>query len=212
MDKRAVSIALAAFGEEVNEAAARLQAEDTGFFRRAYVRAWFASIEGTCFVLKQKALELLASHLAEQNKRGVINVPAADFMFLDETDFQLGDDGNIKPRSARIRTLPNVLYTFQSIAKQIESTHTLSKGNGWQAFQEAVNIRDRITHPKTGASLDITDEDLETIRRADHWFRGELNAILINSPKVPRKLAQQLSPADFDNRAECGFQRSGLKT
>ena len=44
-------------------------------------------------------------------------------------------------------------------------------GQGGQAFDTALKVRDRITHPKSYADCDISGDDLVTVDAAEAWFR-----------------------------------------
>ena len=44
-------------------------------------------------------------------------------------------------------------------------------GRGWEAFQGAVRIRNRIMHPKHVSDLEITDEELGHVHRAAAWYK-----------------------------------------
>ncbi len=44
--------------------------------------------------------------------------------------------------------------------------------NGWQFFRAAIDVRDRITHPKTFQDCDVDDTALNMVHQGHEWFRG----------------------------------------
>jgi hypothetical protein len=42
-------------------------------------------------------------------------------------------------------------------------------GSEWQSFRRAIKIRDRITHPKSVANLNISDEDYNDVSVGFGW-------------------------------------------
>jgi len=50
-------------------------------------------------------------------------------------------------------------------------------GRSWNAAQAALNVRDRITHPKTSQEFDVSDNDIKTVNEFSSWFAGHLHVI-----------------------------------
>ena len=56
-------------------------------------------------------------------------------------------------------------------------------GNEWKVFQEAVDIRNRVTHPKKPSDLNVTKTDFKKVIRAHDWYVANL-----------RKLSKAIKP------------------
>jgi hypothetical protein len=51
----------------------------------------------------------------------------------------------------------------------------------WSDFRRAVEIRNRITHPKSAVDFEVTEEEVQMCRRlSDEWF-NELVMSLVNA-------------------------------
>ena len=42
----------------------------------------------------------------------------------------------------------------------------------WRAFRKAIEIRNRLMHPRELADLDVLDDELDTVVTAQKWFFG----------------------------------------
>jgi hypothetical protein len=43
---------------------------------------------------------------------------------------------------------------------------------GWQSFRDALDVRDRLTHPKTFEDCHVDEDALKTVDEGHAWFRG----------------------------------------
>ena len=41
---------------------------------------------------------------------------------------------------------------------------------GWDAFKKARTIRNALTHPRREGDVEVTDEELDTVKLAEQWF------------------------------------------
>ena len=131
--------------------------------RRALVRAAWAHIEGTVFAVKQ--LVLRACDL------GSVELTASDREFLSELLIVVDSVGNAKLESKWCDTLTNVKKTFKLAAACFVLDWRPNFGTqGWQQIIELLEVRHRVTHPKSVEQLELTDEEVEVYRNAFAWF------------------------------------------
>jgi hypothetical protein len=68
---------------------------------------------------------------------------------------------------------------FQVVAKAYSLEFELKKdGTEWRALLAGVEIRNRLTHPKTIASMSVNDLEVETVRGAGQWFMKQALLLL----------------------------------
>lgn len=127
----------------------------SGFYRRQYVRAASALIEGFTSMMKQGAL----LHPKEFS--------AEELLLLREQEPLLKENGRVSVRERFIPIETNIRFAFTAYAKAMDASFTLDcSGSDWQDFMRLFTIRNRITHPKRHEELSISDEELDSIRRA----------------------------------------------
>lgn len=145
--------------------------KEQNFRRRAYVRAVFAAIEGSCECLRRQAF------VAECNKVPK-HVHLARLSVLAGETYYVTDGGKIRMRKLRIGFRSHVLLSLKSYAEAQGVTYRTKNGNQWRRIKNAVDVRHRITHPKKLSGLDITIEELADINFSLRWFWDEVYSIL----------------------------------
>ena len=132
-------------------------------FRRMFVRACWALIEGEVFRLKQ--LTLLACDL------GGKSLAPDDHVFLSEVQMLGDDNGVVKRKPAYESTLENLKRTLKITSSKFELGWSPAFDNqGWEQLRRSLDLRDRITHPKFAAELTISDDELDLHRKGFEWF------------------------------------------
>ncbi len=139
--------------------------------RRSYVRAVFALIEGLNYARLLVSTE--SSHLADTARQRADLAVRVEKRALKGTD-----DGGI-PASTRTS------FAAFAAAHDVPNPLTLS-GDDWRAFVDAVAVRNRITHPRSGADCRISDEDFALVQRVHHWYQ-ELEQRLLQTAVGPGK-------------------------
>lgn len=139
---------------------------------RAYIRAVFAYIEANVFVLKQMAY-------IESRMEGV-HLSAAEISFLAEESYQLTEQGEVvtKPNYA-IRISSNIRFLWNMYGRvyNVENKLDVSQ-SGWNSFQEALKVRNRITHPKSFLDIKVTQDDLRHSQRTFEWLQEGFNSLI----------------------------------
>jgi hypothetical protein len=98
---------------------------------------------------------------------------------LREEGYQLDEAGRVSTREQFPATKGNVRFGCFAFAKANNSPHVIDCGSsGWQAFRDAVAIRNRLVHPKVPNDLLVSDDDMKTVRAAITWFQDETKAIM----------------------------------
>jgi len=147
-------------------------------WRRLYVRSTFASIEGLIFFLKQHTLNNRMIDCYDSFKNGAPELPLRDLCLLMGESYTLKDNGQPKTSNAKLRTLPNLLFALSSFAESVGSEWKIEKDDGFTALEIAIRIRNRLTHPKDLSALTVTDEELQTVKKAFDWVRREFTRII----------------------------------
>jgi hypothetical protein len=110
------------------------------FWRRNFIRVFFSVVEGYIFTMKQFALDAY--------DRGDVQFSLEELALLHELEFYL-DKGKAKGRQKFLKLADNFRFAFSMLAKAVGSSFKLDVGNNrWESFRNAMQIRNRITHPK----------------------------------------------------------------
>jgi hypothetical protein len=157
-----------------------LEQDDTPFWRRTYVRALFAAIEGINYRMKY-----LAINLSDSNQ---ITFTVAEKAALLEESYDIDDKGNAVIMKGKLRTANNLLFSFKSLAQAFGVSYEVVRSSTeWNYFKEAVKIRDRITHPKCMDDLTISDKEVDIIGETTRWYITSIKQILMLGKEQARK-------------------------
>jgi hypothetical protein len=150
---------------------ASMLANDSPFARRMWVRAYFAWVEVVCFSARQYVLE------RRFNKRVIRPADIPEFLALSELRYNV-TGGKIVAERLRSRTRDQLAFSLLVLAEFFGLRLTIDRsGRSWNAVQGALNVRDRITHPKTSREFDVSDNDIKTVNEFSGWFAGHLHVI-----------------------------------
>jgi hypothetical protein len=135
--------------------------------RRSLVRAFFAYVEGVVFGLKQQALD------AALEDPGLFT--PAEIAALREEQFIVDHHGRVSTDKKFIKPLPNIRFALESYVRDVEPSFRLDVSDArWDDLGRSLRVRDRITHPKAHADLTVSDDEVESLRRAWEWFKESL--------------------------------------
>ena len=147
-----------------------LDANDSQFARRAYIRSIFASLEGIVWLLKQVCLKA-------PNVSGPRRFDPAEFALLQDQTYDLKNNGEPSTQTKFLRLPDNVRFTFRVFNRLFQANVDLGVGgNSWTAFLRALDVRHRITHPKKVDELDISDTEIKLCREVSSWFNETVHA------------------------------------
>lgn len=138
--------------------------------RRNYVRSVFAYIDASLLSLRKQVLSSVIQTIPDDEE------PLKRIVPLLENFPRLKDNGRMEVEYNKSAFVPLVAYTLKVNAELNGFSKDVLSSNLWNDFRNAVDIRNRITHPKPDLSMDISDEDLTTIHKAIEWWDSALNA------------------------------------
>jgi hypothetical protein len=138
--------------------------------RRLFIRACWAMIEGEVFCLKQFTLRAC--------ELGGESLSADEHVFLSESRVVVDEKGGAMLKYVHGDTLSNLKQTLKITKSKFELDWTPNFGiQDWGKLRCSLELRDRITHPKTTAELTISDGELDLHRDAFAWFLGEFQKL-----------------------------------
>ena len=162
---------------DVDAAVAFGKTNDNQFARRTLVRTLFAFIEGLTNQLSSVAA---ASAPVET---GIFS--AGEVAALSEESYDVNDQGQVETRAARIPLKRRIRLAFRCYPRIHGTSFNPEFGDqGWSALQDAVRIRDRLTHPKRDADLSVSDDDLAKLTTASEWYQDTIVALLKTCQKA----------------------------
>jgi hypothetical protein len=136
------------------------------FWLRAFLRAFFAHVEGVTFAMRRAALEM--------HEQGHVGLSTAEACLLAEQRF-VSERGKIKVLNTWNPLLDNVYLAFQVYPRAFRSSYALNTSdNGWACFQRALKLRDSVTHPKQPADLSLSPDSIRDLAAAIGWFSNQV--------------------------------------
>ncbi|MEK7719578.1 MAG: hypothetical protein AAB347_08215 [Bacteroidota bacterium] len=134
---------------------------------RTYVRSFFSMIEGITYRTRQI--------LIERHKEKKIDLTPEQIIVLSEIAIDLKDNGSIKKRQKFYDFRRMTLFTYKTYCDLYNKTDNYKRflsDTRFKDFNESVNMRNRITHPKTVIDVYINGNDILTVMSAGEWFHS----------------------------------------
>ncbi len=160
----------AQLSSDLSNAKNYLDENDSQFARRMYLRTLFAFIEGNSFRLRQMAL---AAHNHRKNC-----FSNEEMIMLEEKEIGIKENGKLNIKIKYIKPLAHIRFSQNCYIKAIGGEQPNYNDNGWAQLNNVVTIRNRITHPRSKADLEITDEELTKINDAKEWYSNNVQFLL----------------------------------
>jgi hypothetical protein len=174
---------------DVGAASEQLRASpDSQVTRRSYIRSLFSMIEGITNYLKTLALR------AGESNRNLFT--PAETALLREESYAIDNKGEayVQPRFIKIED--NLVFALRMYLRDKPVPLEIERdGVGWNAFREAIVIRNRITHPRSLDDLSVKDSEVGKIRQAEHWFHFTVISNLLEAAFRLRELAGENADA-----------------
>jgi hypothetical protein len=156
---------------------------------RTYLRGLFAWVEATIFGLKRIALKMSGHKKL---------FSPAELAMLQEQTYDLDEKGNIKLQPKLIPLTKNLRFAFATCSRAFGIANTLNVGDArWDSFQKAIEMRNRITHPRTPKDLHLSEQDFEQIKLALFWFSENYRTLITEFTARLEKL-EKLLPKQKD--------------
>jgi hypothetical protein len=162
---------------------------DKQFRRRTLIRTLFAVIEGIVFALKHLILE--------EHRAGIVDVSYAEYAVLAEKTYRLDSRGHLKGSNSYPSLEGNVKFTFAIYARirgaSSGFTIPLGKDARWESLRTAIDIRNRLMHPKSTEDLIVSDSEWEAVQAAEDWFFEQHEHLRTLDDQVFGELLSQLA-------------------
>lgn len=145
----------------------------TGFWDRTYVRTVFAMFEGVAFATRQ--------YILAQSAAGQYEVTIQESDLLSEQTFVLDGKGNIKVKENFLQFLPGFRLTMKVFGRSLGMADYVESAfghHGFESFQDAVKVRNKVTHPKFAIEMMLTHQDIDAVKMAESWFNSLLAELL----------------------------------
>ncbi|MDQ1611481.1 MAG: hypothetical protein QOG00_1412 [Pyrinomonadaceae bacterium] len=147
------------------------EVEANQFWRRTYIRTVFAFIEALIFHIKRVLLRVYDA--------GIVEFSPEELAMLREESYDLSDKGDVVTQQKFIPLTKNLKFICKAYVRYTKSNYTLKvDDSGWDSFKKSIDIRNRLTHPKSASDLDVSDDDIKVVERADNWFKEVTRALL----------------------------------
>ncbi|MFZ3078761.1 MAG: hypothetical protein WA109_03670 [Bellilinea sp.] len=185
---------------DLNETKQHLNTNDSQFWRRTFYRSSFAYLEGQTYALRQLFLfydwwtvdqdyeDKIRNKKRVQNKDGSENVVFAYLPFVQ----------NIK-----------LLFKAFAIASDIDPLIS-DNDKAWELLSKAVNVRNRIVHPKKSVDLFISDNEIQLIMYVGGWLlstsakllkkriQADIKTIKAMDECARKQFGQPIEPSELD--------------
>jgi hypothetical protein len=168
---------------DVEKAHALLKNDDSQFYRRGYVRALFAYLEGFTYWIRQNAITIDKIIL----KKGE-SIDWDRHTLLGEEIPSIADNGKIQKRKQKASFKGRFAFSVRAYAEIVGCTEDIF-GPGWERLLEAVKLRDRLTHPTQSADIIVSDENIRACIDGYHWFAS----LIVNKFKESAKAMMENS-------------------
>jgi hypothetical protein len=142
---------------------AHLGNDPDGFWARTLIKTVGSYVEAEVFLLKQELLRFCEREKIEIN-------PEVD-LFLNNRKFELGSNGKLKERIHQARVRDEVKFIFNQISmfkgqEQVAGFEI----DGWNKLISTIEVRNRLTHPKSIDDLKVSEQEIKDSDDAFSWF------------------------------------------
>jgi hypothetical protein len=107
------------------------------------------------------------------------DLPPEELLLLDERTPYLDRAGRVRSSPLFPQPQPNLRFAVQIYARANGVDFQLdTSAAGWSAFSETIDLRNRLTHPKTWRDLDVSDHAILRALEAHRWIRSQHTELL----------------------------------
>lgn len=143
--------------------------ESMHFCHRGFVRAACAAIEGATYCMKYAAFHTF-------NELG-LSLSSAEVAMLLEKSYGIKKVDAVEG-DAHISIRQNMPFAFHMYARAHGTEYLIKEHSGWDKLGPALEIRNRVTHPKKVDDLLVPDGDTKKVAEFSVWFGRHLVALL----------------------------------
>jgi hypothetical protein len=151
--------------DDVTDCIAEMQERDTSRHRRAFVRAAVSAVEAFTFLLKKDVLD----NIEQESPMAAHVYSPGEMAILREESFELRRT-KVESKPRFIPLADNLVFALTMYHWQFNPNFKLDRGvTEYECFRNAINIRNRITHPREASAMELSEEEIETVTRAFNW-------------------------------------------
>lgn len=151
--------------EEISILEPLLKSQPSESLRRLYVRSCFAMLEALSCLIRDKASQGIVGNFTTT---GRLEITKAHY--LEDYSYKITPTGKIERQNrCDIPFGAHFAFGLRTLAEVAEVNKNYFELAGWEAFQKAIKIRNRITHPKSDIDVTITEDDFELVKNALDW-------------------------------------------
>lgn len=160
---------------------------NTPYAQRALIRANFALMEGLSYQFRSVTLASLQStEFLSDSERTL----------LREERHTINEKGEPQIKESFLRFPESLLFSVRTYVRNHGAAFEPDiKHPGWQAMRRAAKVRNLVTHPKSVASLDLSDQDLASIQEAAAWWKATMLSMFAACSEADSYWQEQLSNA-----------------
>lgn len=141
---------------------------------RVYVRSFFSMVEGISYRTRQILLA--------RQEANVIRLSLEQIIVLSETSIGIDTNGNIHKRTKFYDQNSMMLFTYKTYCECTNKVELFNKYISeirYKSFIESIQMRNRITHPKTIMDVLINGNDIQIVLTSHDWFHEFITEIFI---------------------------------
>jgi hypothetical protein len=139
----------------------RMMANDGQAARRDYVRTVFTAVEGWILEYRQRVQEDVGN---------IRNLSSAEEAVFAEKAFILTETGKLREQTRFFPLINMFRFATRLVEQEWGEPIVDFSSKGWQQFNDATVIRNRVTHPKCTNDLSISTDEIATVQAAYEWL------------------------------------------
>lgn len=167
---------------DVVQSGESLAVTPSDFANRSFVRTYFAYVEGVANALRQVTL-------ASLDGTGVLTVKETDALKEQKRKKSAMGEETLSP--AFMPMEDSLKFTFRCYAKiHGIDDYQPELGAGWESMLASIQIRHRLTHPKSVAALKLTHAEIVCIDGAREWWHKSVRSLLSTCQQEDMRLTK----------------------
>jgi len=118
---------------------------------------------------------LLTGGVRQKNMEEGIDISPQERYFAVDTQYEINDRGKIVETKAKIPLSRNIRFAIVLNRKASKVTEPFDASvEWWSCMKESIRVRDRLTHPRWPADLDVSGDEIVKLLKARDGFEEEL--------------------------------------
>ena len=139
----------------------RMKTESSQAARRDFVRTVFAAIEGWLWEYRQQVQRIIGD---------TRDFSPSEMAALAETNYTISDYGKLREQTRQFPLTTMLRFVTRLVEQEYGQQIVDFASTNWQNFNQAIAIRNRVTHPKKIADLTLSDSDIAIVRASYEWL------------------------------------------